>query len=56
MFLNPSADKAVCMPQKIQGDFGLMPSSKKVPVTEKRVRLVNLYLGWFDKFSLPKRF
>jgi hypothetical protein len=49
--LNPSADKAVCMPQKIKR-FGLMPSQKG-SVTEKELDVI---LPWmFDNFP-PKGF
>jgi len=49
--LNPSADKAVCMPQKIKR-FGLMPSQKE-SVKEKELDVI---LPWmFDNFP-PKGF
>ena len=49
--LNPSQDKAICMPQKIKR-FGLMPSQKGL-VTEKEL---NIILPWlYNKFP-PKGF
>ncbi len=49
--LNPSKDKAICMPQKIKR-FGLMPSQKGL-VTEKELDII---LPWiYDNFP-PKGF
>ncbi len=49
--LNPSMDKAICMPQKIKR-FGVMPSQKGL-VTEKELDII---LPWiYDKFP-PKSF
>ncbi|SFV54978.1 Cytochrome c, class I precursor [hydrothermal vent metagenome] len=49
--LNPSKDKAVCMPQKIKR-FGLMPSQKG-NVTEKELEVIANWM--FDNFP-PKGF
>jgi len=49
--LNPSKDKAICMPQKIKR-FGLMPSQKGAVTPEE----LDIILPWiFDKFP-PKGF
>jgi len=49
--INPSKDKAICMPQKIER-FGVMPSQKGL-VTEKELDSI---LPWiYDKFP-PKGF
>jgi len=49
--LNPSRDKAVCMPQKIE-KFGLMPSQKGVVTPEE----LDIILPWlYDNFP-PKGF
>jgi len=49
--LNPSKDKAVCMPAKIQ-KFGLMPSQKGA-VSEEELREITSWL--YDNFP-PKGF
>jgi len=49
--LNPSKDKAICMPQKIER-FGLMPSQKG-NVTKKELRTIASWL--FDNYP-PKGF
>lgn len=49
--LNPSKEKAICMPQKIER-FGLMPSQKE-SVTKEELKVISEYL--YDNYP-PKNF